>query len=1029
MFERALHLCEQDEELADRARELGARLGEEVVPDDRLAVEERRAVLALRRTLHAGTAPGTPGTPENPAGPGDTAARRLVGEGIAPLAPALARELDELARDAASLCREHDRFERVVAAERERAGTLLVTLFRSDPVLRDFVERASPRVVADLERRAAAGEPWEGKRQRKGTGYLWRALGRAAAKTTPRDWIGQLAVVPVHAEPATVPATESAIEPTAGPRSPDAECPAALLHGAPALEEVAARMTENVHLLWTDLRNADLRAAGPGTSIALAPLHHLVGEPGTGHLHCWVVDPTVQGARLRRLALRRTPPLEAVISLLRAGPRALAGLEESLTGSAERTVLRGFLAHLHRMGALQVCAGPEARQLDWTVAGGSYKPASFRQLSSPPGPHSGAAPGRHSGAAPGRHSGAAPGRYSGAAPGSGPAAAPRSRGEAAAGSRPETVPGPRADAPQPLPPLVTGGQREPRGWFLDSYRRLAAGAGPSRGAVARVAEGVRLARRLAALRTRDRPPGARWREWEEAASIGPEPRFVVQIMAEHLPGDGGPAPAPRGRTRYGGWEPARTSDSGYGRLLAHIGAHLDAEEVDLDVALLDALGAPRVPGVLEAWPADCLLRPLPPLPPVLSTPSAVSAPSAPSAAPTGPGTGTGPHAGAGPLAVLETVSPAGMVDARFAEALSALHGGEQGSGAGHADAAAYRNPAVYRDFLAAFERKAGVRFVEVLLPPLAEAAANAVRRPVLTSWCTGDPNTALYYPGTGSESRAGIGGPAEAGSRSGLPAAATHLPLDRLTLRSAGDVLIAEADGVRVLPVHHATRTPAPPYDGLLRLLTAAGHPATSYAVQLDGLAAAFPRAPRVPRLTVGGVLVVSPAQWRVPRADLWRPGEPEAAKVTALARLRRSAGLPRFAYVRPEPAAKPLPVDLAALPVFQALERLCQASPGEDLIFEEALPGPDAPALRDRRRGPGPARGPDPDADADTDDGTDEGRAFEGVAGELLLRLPHDRTASELACLAHAAWRGVPDPSGPRPPDDGAPGWTPQPQ
>jgi hypothetical protein len=230
--------------------------------------------------------------------------------------------------------------------------------------------------------------------------------------------------------------------------------------------------------------------------------------------------------------------------------------------------------------------------------------------------------------------------------------------------------------------------------------------------------------------------------------------------------------------------------------------------------------------------------------------------------------------------------------------------------------------------------------------------------------------------------------------------------------------LIAEADGVRVLPVHHATRTPAPPYDGLLRLLTAAGHPATSYAVQLDGLAAAFPEAPRVPRLTVGRVLVVSPGQWRVPRAALWRPGVPEAEKAAALARLRRSAGLPRFGYVRPEPAAKPCPVDLAALPVLQALERLCQSAPGEDLIFEEALPGPDAPALRDRRSGPGTgAHRHHPDSE------------FDGVAGELLLRLPHDRTAQELADLAHAAWRGVPDLPGPRPPDGGAPGWTPQPQ
>ncbi|WP_326808797.1 lantibiotic dehydratase family protein [Streptomyces sp. NBC_01775] len=1014
MFERALELGDEEGELAGWARELGVRLGEEVVPDERLAVEDRRAVLALRRTLHAG------GVPEG------AGARRVVREGVAPLAPAMARELDELCRAAASLSEARERFERDIAAERERVGTLLVTLFRSDPVLRDFVARASPRVVADLARRAAAGEPWGGKRQRKGTGYLWRALGRAAAKTTPRDWIGQLAVVPVRSEsgPGPGPGLEfgpgpggpgpepgPGIEGSGGPRES-----AVLLRGGPVLGEVAGRLTENVHLLWAELRNVDLRAAGTGTLVAPAPLHHLLGEPGTGHVHCWVVDPAVKGARLRRLALRRTPPLEAVLTLLRSGPCSLGGLEESLAASAERTVLRAFLAHLHRMGALQICAGPEARQLDWTVAGGSSGSASFRQLSSHPlsVPHP--------------------------QPDSQPRPAPRSRSRS-------LLSVPPSPSPSPLPPsspLVTGGRREPRGWFLDSYRRLEPGAVLDGGAVARVAEGVGLARRVAGLRTRDRPASARWREWEEAASIGPEPRSVVQIMAEHLPGDGAPAPGPRGRARYSGWEPARTSDSGYARLLAHIGARLDEEQVDLDATLLDALGAPEVPGVREAWPTDCLLRPLPQAGPHAGAgagaglnggaePHASGGPYAG----TGLYAGTGPYADAGLLAVLETVSPAGTVDARFADALAALHGTAPNTARptgpeppAMSGVPMYANAAVHRDFLAAFERAAGVRFVEVLLPPLAESAANAVRRPALTSWCTGDPNTALYYGDTAPCSGAPAPAPAGAstvgpgpgisprpGPRSGLPAAGRYLPLDRLTLRSEGDALIAEADGVRVLPVHHATRTPAPPYDGLLRLLTAAGHPATSYAVQLDGLAAAFPEAPRVPRLTVGGVLVVSPAQWRVPRAALWRPGEPEAAKVAALARLRRSARLPRFGYVRPEPAAKPFPADLAALPVLQALERLCRATPGEDLIFEEALSGPGATTLRDRRRGPGTGAGP----------GTRHAE-FDGVAGELLLRLPHDRTASELAALAHAAWRGVPELPGPRPPDGGAPGRTPQP-
>ncbi|MBO8193150.1 lantibiotic dehydratase, partial [Streptomyces oryzae] len=303
--------------------------------------------------------------------------------------------------------------------------------------------------------------------------------------------------------------------------------------------------------------------------------------------------------------------------------------------------------------------------------------------------------------------------------------------------------------------------------------------------------------------------------------------------------------------------------------------------------------------------------------------------------------------------------------------------GHGGSGA------AYPNPAAHRDFLAAFERRTGVRFVELLVPPLADTAANAVRRPVTTGWCTGDPNTPLYY----GPAREG-GRPAAAGRRSTPLPPVRHLPLDRITLRVAegaeggegaeGRVLIAEADGVRLLPVHHATRAPVPPYDRLLRLLASAGHPATTRMVRLDGLAGAFPGAARVPRLTVGGLLVVSPAQWRLPRAALWRATDPEPAKVAALAALRRSAGLPRFGYLRTRPGAKPLPMDLAALPALQAIERLSRPEPGADLVFEEALPAPHQAA-----------------------------EPF-GVAAQLLLRLPHDRTPEELAERAAAAWCGA---------------------
>ncbi|MFG3499522.1 lantibiotic dehydratase [Streptomyces sp. NPDC047928] len=819
LFERVARHADDTRERGARARALAERLGREVVPCPGLADADRGTVLALRRRLHAGAAPEAVdcrSLDDSPAVPRD-----------------VAEEARALLRAAGAAAAEERELERAVTAELERVAARGWEVARSRPVMRAFLAAAAPGLAEDVERRLADGQSWSGKQLRKRSAYLWRALGRAAAKTTPRGWAGQLAAIPVS-EGYAVP-EESGGAGGAGVGAGGLGRAGSLLvpspPGAPyaVLGALAAGATENVHLVRVRTAPEDLRTADPATLLVPAPLHF--AEPpaadGRGRLRCWVVEPREPG-RLRHVVLRRSHALDRVLGMFADGPCALGELERTLLGARpdgappDPDILRGFLQHLVSLGVLQVCAAPRLRYSTWTPAG-----------------------------------------------------------EAGRGA---------------LPWPVAAGDGDPAGWFLDSYRD--AHATVSAEAAERVLRGLRVAARVAALRDADGPgPGP----LPELAAITEEPRPVSDILAARLTAtDGAPPPAVV-RRGYAGWHPADTAagtrgaedaedagTSGYARLLAHLGGRPGEVSVDVDDALLDALGAPSAVEALPHWPMDCLLRPL-------------------------------PDPAAGPVAVLETASAAGVLDARFAGGLRALYGSH-----GNADA--------YRAFLAALERRTGVLFVELLLPPLAERAANAVRRPVVTGWWTGDPDPTPYYGPVG--------------------AAARYLPLDRITVRRSGRRYVAEADGRRVIPVHHATRSPAPPYDLLARVLLCAGHPAASRVVRLDGLDAALPDRTRLPRVTVGGDLVVSPATWRLDRSALWRTADSALGKVRTLALLRRSAGLPRHGFVRTAAGAKPVPVDFDSVTAIPLIERLCAQQAGGELLVEEMLPAPGALVLRDPLHG-----------------------------------------------------------------------------
>ncbi|MFI9388514.1 lantibiotic dehydratase [Kutzneria sp. NPDC052558] len=305
--------------------------------------------------------------------------------------------------------------------------------------------------------------------------------------------------------------------------------------------------------------------------------------------------------------------------------------------------------------------------------------------------------------------------------------------------------------------------------------------------------------------------------------------------------------------------------------------------------LLDQMGLP--PAELPDWPLDCLVRPM------------------------------------ADGAVLEAILPAGVLDARFAAALTEL-GGEP------------PQVASYREFLAARAAEDGATPVELLVPPLDDRAANAVRRPAYCPLWTGDADASAY-----------------------LPSAGRYLPLDRITVRREGNRIIAEElGGRRLWPTHHATRTPIGPWELVLTLLTAATPrgPSMSFGNRM----AAFPERDFLPSLEIrdgvgngdgpraAGALVLSGRHWRIRPPATFRD-------LVAL-------DLPRCVFARAV-GGKPRPVDLHSLAALRELARL-----GDPVVLEEMLPDPDHMPLRDR--------------------------AGEPVAGQLLVRLPHRRATTAVA-------------------------------
>jgi hypothetical protein len=300
-----------------------------------------------------------------------------------------------------------------------------------------------------------------------------------------------------------------------------------------------------------------------------------------------------------------------------------------------------------------------------------------------------------------------------------------------------------------------------------------------------------------------------------------------------------------------------------------------------------------------------------------------------------------PSRGAAYLGVLEEAFPAGALDARFVAPLRRLEGRVLSSEA-------------YEAFLDTISSEYGVAFVELLFPPLSLGAANAVRRPLYTNMWTGDPDIASYC---------------EMGGRDPC-----FVPLEQIALRRTAKGIRAEVDGRMIIPMYHATRLPIRPWDAIAdTLLSSAPFPMRWALRHLRRSLDAHPAREHLPRITVGGVLIVSCAQWRLPAAEMWPPDAPVLDKISTLNRWRRRLELPRVVFVSPGPGRQPTPCDLLSLRAFSILERAVMV--GEDVLLIEATPSPEEFLVVD-----------------------DEHGAGRRVASAFVLRLPIDESPADLA-------------------------------
>ena len=300
------------------AVEAADRLGRELVPASGLTRDDRRWILGLRRRLHraAGVDPDE-----------IRRARRIATQH----APALAEDLKRLATAARTVADLAEEARRLADGEPSRLARMVRDAVLASPMLSTLLAHRDPAAHARL---CGGLQPRQNLAK-----YAWRVIDRAAVRSTPRDWHGHVALLPIEPAP-----------------------PARIR----VKNTVATAWSANLHA-----RRIALGETFDGhVRVGLTPLHWV----DDGRLCCLVVD-REDATRVDEVQLRLTSLLAEVQAALAAGGAELAVLEDRVRSRAEREgapldreAARGFLAHLAALGVLEVALDAGVSLTRWRTA-------------------------------------------------------------------------------------------------------------------------------------------------------------------------------------------------------------------------------------------------------------------------------------------------------------------------------------------------------------------------------------------------------------------------------------------------------------------------------------------------------------------------------------------------------------------------------------------------------------------------------------------------------------------------------------